>query len=75
MVLLLAEKCINSKALLFLFFELFVPFVDNSIALSYYDAAKNVKGRKRHIMVDTLGLIMVVVVPLAFRIMTARNLF
>ena len=30
-----------------------------------YDAAKNVKGRKRHIMVDTLGLIMVVVVHAA----------
>jgi len=27
-----------------------------------YDAAKNVKGRKRHIMVDTLGLIMAIVV-------------
>jgi putative transposase len=30
-----------------------------------YDAAKNVKGRKRHIMVDTLGLIMVIVIHAA----------
>lgn len=30
-----------------------------------YDAAKNVKGRKRHIMVDTLGLIMAVVIHAA----------
>ena len=30
-----------------------------------YDAAKNVNGRKRHIMVDTLGLIMAVVIHAA----------
>ena len=30
-----------------------------------YDAAKNVKGRKRHIMVDTLGLIMAIVIHAA----------
>jgi len=30
-----------------------------------YDAAKNVHGRKRHIIVDTLGLIMVIVIHAA----------
>ncbi len=30
-----------------------------------YDAAKNVSGRKRHIVVDTLGLIMAVVIHAA----------
>ena len=30
-----------------------------------YDAAKNVNGRKRHIIVDTLGLIMVLVIRTA----------
>jgi len=30
-----------------------------------YDAAKNVKGRKRHILVDTLGLLLVVAVTAA----------
>jgi putative transposase len=30
-----------------------------------YDAGKQVKGRKRHILVDTLGLLMVVVVTAA----------
>jgi len=30
-----------------------------------YDAAKNVNGRKRHIMMDTLGLIMVIVIHAA----------
>jgi putative transposase len=30
-----------------------------------YDAAKNVKGRKRHILVDTLGLLLVVAVTVA----------
>jgi putative transposase len=30
-----------------------------------YDAAKNVNGRKRHIMVDTLGLIMAIVIHAA----------
>ena len=30
-----------------------------------YDKAKNVNGRKRHIMVDTLGLIMVIVIHAA----------
>ena len=30
-----------------------------------YDAAKKVKGRKRHILVDTLGLLMIVVVHTA----------
>ena len=30
-----------------------------------YDAAKNVKGRKRHVLVDTLGLVLVAVVTAA----------
>jgi putative transposase len=30
-----------------------------------YDAAKNVKGRKRHLLVDTLGLLLIVVVTAA----------
>jgi putative transposase len=30
-----------------------------------YDAGKKVKGRKRHILVDTLGLLLVIVVPAA----------
>ena len=30
-----------------------------------YDAAKNVKGRKRHILVDTIGLLLIVVVHTA----------
>jgi putative transposase len=30
-----------------------------------YDAGKQVKGRKRHLLVDTLGLVMVVVVTVA----------
>jgi putative transposase len=30
-----------------------------------YDAAKKVKGRKRHILVDTIGLLMIVVVHTA----------
>ena len=30
-----------------------------------YDAGKQVKGRKRHLLVDTLGLLMVVVVSAA----------
>lgn len=30
-----------------------------------YDAGKRVKGRKRHILVDTLGLLLVVVVHAA----------
>ena len=30
-----------------------------------YDAAKNVNGRKRHIIVDTLGLLMAIVVHAA----------
>jgi putative transposase len=28
-----------------------------------YDAGKKIQGRKRHLMVDTLGLLLVVVVP------------
>lgn len=36
-----------------------------------YDKAKNVNGRKRHIVVDTLGLIMATAPT--FRINTARN--
>src|SRR4051812_1002953 len=30
-----------------------------------YDAAKNVSGRKRHVLVDTLGLVLLVVVTAA----------
>jgi putative transposase len=30
-----------------------------------YDAGKQVKGRKRHMLVDTLGLLLVVVVTVA----------
>ena len=30
-----------------------------------YDAAKQIKGRKRHVLVDTLGLLIVVVVTAA----------
>ncbi len=30
-----------------------------------YDGGKKIKGRKRHIMVDTLGLVMMVVVTAA----------
>jgi putative transposase len=30
-----------------------------------YDAAKKVKGRKRHILVDTIGLLLIVVVHTA----------
>ena len=28
-----------------------------------YDAGKKIQGRKRHLMVDTLGLLLVIVVP------------
>jgi putative transposase len=39
-----------------------------------YDAGKKVKGRKRHILVDTLGLLLVVVVHTAhFRIVMEQN--
>lgn len=38
-----------------------------------FDAGKKVKGRKRHIVVDTLGLLVgVVVTPPTSRIATAR---
>jgi putative transposase len=30
-----------------------------------YDAAKKVKGRKRHILVDTIGLLLVIIVHTA----------
>jgi hypothetical protein len=30
---------------------------------SGYDAGKNVKGRKRHILVDSLGFLLSVVIP------------
>jgi putative transposase len=41
-----------------------------------YDAAKKVKGRKRHILVDTIGLLLIVVVHTAnIRIKMELNLF
>ena len=33
-----------------------VKTVEESARISGYDAHKNVKGRKRHLLVDTLGL-------------------
>ena len=38
-----------------------------------YDSAKRTKGRKRHLLVDTLGLVLMVVVTAAFRARTSGS--
>jgi hypothetical protein len=42
-----------------------VQIVEESAHPSGYDAHKNVKGRKRHLLVDTLGLVLSVYVTSA----------